>query len=126
VIGGGLGIQTWLPYLCTLTKNPVSAYWVQMSVAAMTIPVACCAAVAARMLAKLVWRSKRQSHSFGKTFQVATVLVWRGVYFSIVRAAVQGLSLDGLDAVKGSRNESEQSRDLTIWIFSRVALAVLG
>jgi hypothetical protein len=126
VIGGGLGIQTWLPYLCTLTKNPVSAYWIQMSAATMTLPIAVITAVGARLLAKLVWRPKRQSHTFGRRVQFAAVLVWRGVYFAVVRAAVQGMSLGGLYSGKDSADESEPLRNNTVWMFSRMVVAVFG
>jgi hypothetical protein len=97
-----------------------------MSAATMTLPFAVVAAVGARLIAKLVWRPERHSHSFIKTVQLAGVLVWRGVYFAVVRAAIQGLSLGALDSGWRSGTDSERSRDQVVSMFSRVVVVALG
>ena len=56
VIGGGLGIQTWLPFLCALQNDYYAAFWVHASVLLLVFPFALVVAIGARYAAQLVWK----------------------------------------------------------------------
>lgn len=57
VIGGGFGLQTWLPYLCIMPTDFQSIVWLQLSVVLVMVPVALAAAVVSRLLSMWLWQS---------------------------------------------------------------------
>jgi hypothetical protein len=132
VIGGGFSIQTWLPYLCSLTKDRISAYWVQLSAALMVVPVALFTAVLSQMILRWVWRIRRSSFSLSERFWLSFVMLEYGVFFAIVRAAASGLSLQAFDDDSGVPTadqrdfDAHSSSDYVPWMFSNVLLLFLG
>jgi hypothetical protein len=130
VIGGGFSIQTWLPYLCSLTKDRISAYWVQLSAALMVVPVAALTAVLSRGMVTRVWHVKRSSVPFVRTFALALVMLEYGVFFAIVRAAASGLSLQAFDQhpfdADVTGKEDRTGRRYVTWVSANVVIIGLG
>ena len=73
VLGGGFGMQTWLPYLCLIPETANADYWSQLGVVLYAIPVAIASGFTSRLLARRLWKCELVLHVVSLFFRSASL-----------------------------------------------------